>query len=144
MSREVTKTDEFQPTPAMVVWLDTAAKSITGNVSEISKECNISRQSWHRWMRSGEFREWFKKEWEKALAGVAWKLDVIGLQRASEDYRYWETMQKRVGNLPLDSRTGLRNAKAEFVFKSQYESPVVYLPRRLDEEEAKVDKRRSL
>lgn len=98
-NRSVT-TQDFQPTPAMTVWLDTAVENLSNNVVEIAEKCNISRQTYYRWMKNDGFRLWFRDEWEKTLVGIQWKLDIIGLRKARIDFRYWRSMQDRIGNIP--------------------------------------------
>lgn len=106
-SEELTKSDVYQPTPHMIVWLDTAIQLMTDSVSDISEACKISRTAWYDWLKDDNFRKWFKETWDKKLAGESWKLDAIGFKNAKRDHRYWQDMQKRVGNL-VDKPTTLQ------------------------------------
>lgn len=98
-SRELTQDKEFVPTPAMRVWLDTAVKLMTDNITEIETESKITAQSWYGWLKNDQFRLWYRAEWDKRLAMVGPTLDAIGLKNAKRDHKYWQDMQKRVGNL---------------------------------------------
>lgn len=99
-----TEIETYKPTPHMVVWLDTAIHSESEDISKIADECGIDRTNWYKWRKDPKFNEWFITEWNKRIKAVAWKLDAIGLRMAKRDYRYWEGMQRRVGNL-LDPKT---------------------------------------
>lgn len=100
MLKKYTETNIFQPTPAMRVWLDVATELLSDNVSEIAKECKVSRQSWYQWIKDDSFMRWFQQEWDKRIRGHGWKLDVIGFHKARENHSYWKSMQERLGNLP--------------------------------------------
>ena len=99
MSKTLSHSDSFRPSPAMSVWLDTALELMTLNVTVIAEKCQISRQSWYHWMKNGQFRSWFRAQWDERISGWAWKLDVIGFEKAESDFRYWEAMQRRTGSL---------------------------------------------
>lgn len=103
--KDLTIQKEFTPTPAMIVWLDTALQLMTDNISEIERASKITAQSWYGWLKDDDFRLWFKTNWDKRLAGESWKLDVIGLRQAKKDHKYWQDMQRRVGNLREDNGT---------------------------------------
>ena len=98
-SKNLTKEKIFKPTPHMIVWLDTALRLMTDNITEIERESKITAQSWYNWIKRDEFRAWFKQEWDRRLAGESWKLDAIGFNKAKRDHKYWQDMQRRVGNL---------------------------------------------
>lgn len=98
-SNNLTEQKEFQPTPGMIVWLDKALELMTDNISEIERASNITAQTWYYWLKNDNFRLWFKTEWDKRLSGESWKLDAVGMKRARQDFKYWEGMQRRVGNL---------------------------------------------
>ena len=78
---------------------------MSDNVSEIAEECGVDRTLWYDWLKNDDFRLWFKTNWDKRLAGESWKLDVIGLRQARKDHKYWQDMQRRVGNLREDDGT---------------------------------------
>lgn len=96
---EVTKSDVFQPTPHMKVWLDTAMQLESDSITDIAEACNISRKTWYDWINNPEFINWFNTTWNERLRGHAWKLDVIGMKQGKRDFNYWKAMQQRVGNL---------------------------------------------
>lgn len=119
-SKELTKQKEWRPTPAMIVWIDTAVRLMTDNITEIEQESKITAQSWYNWIKKDEFLAWYRAEWDKRLSSQSWKLDAIGMKQAKRDHRYWESMQKRVGNLNEDKgikmqfNTFIKNEKDEF------------------------------
>lgn len=119
---EVTPEPIFQPTPHMIVWLDAALKSETDEIAVIAKNCNMSRNSWYRWVRNPKFIEWFDAEWDKKIKSYAWKLDAIGMKNAKRDYNYWKAMQHRVGNTVEESKSssatvGVKDGDKEIVVK---------------------------
>lgn len=105
MNKQITKLNnstiskEFKPTPHMIVWIDTAVRLMTDNITEIETESKITAQSWHGWVKNPDFRVWFKEEWNKRISGEAWKLDVIGMKQARKNHDYWQDMMRRTGNL---------------------------------------------
>lgn len=101
-TNEFTQLQDFKPTPAMVIWLDTAVELLTDNISEISEKCKVSRQSWYEWSKDDGFISWFRKAWDRKIAVYAWKLDVVGMQKAKTNHSYWRSMQERVRNLPIE------------------------------------------
>lgn len=98
-SPTVTNVAQFQPTPHMIVWLDTAIQLETDSITEIAEASNIARKTWYDWLDKKGFIEWFRATWDKKLSGQSWRLDAIGMKNAKRDFKYWESMQKRVGNL---------------------------------------------
>jgi len=128
MSQKITKNDNFQPTPAMTIWLDTAIQNVIANTSEIAKKCNISRQTWYRWVKDDEFRRWFKEEWEKQLSQMSFRLDIIGLQKASEDFRYWKAMQERIAGLKSSEEVNI----------GIHESLIIHRPERSETQEEEM------
>lgn len=95
----VTDVAQFQPTPHMIVWLDTAIQLETDSITEIAEESHIARKTWYDWLDKPGFIEWFRATWDKKLSGQSWRLDAIGMKNAKRDFKYWESMQRRVGNL---------------------------------------------
>lgn len=98
-SKDLTITKEFKPTPAMRIWIDTDIRLMTDNVSEIERESKITAQSWYLWIKDPAFIEWYNNEWNVRIKSKINDLDKIGFRNAKRDYKYWEAMQKRVGNL---------------------------------------------
>lgn len=105
VSEEITKEEEWKPTPHMEKWLDTAMKTDGDSISDISEECKISRTAWYDWIKDDNFLLWYKQEWDKRIASEAWKLDKIGMKNAKRDHKYWQDMQRRVGNLKEEKGT---------------------------------------
>lgn len=91
--------NEFLPTKKMKRWLKTTIEQDLTEVVEIAKATGINRNSWYAWTRNPLFIQWFNQEWQKALDSHAYKLDIIGIKKATENYKYWEAMQKRSGRL---------------------------------------------
>lgn len=115
-STDTTLSDVFHPTPHMLVWIDTAIQLMTDNITEVSDACSIQRSTWYNWLKDDKFRVWFKQEWDKRLAGDSWKLDAIGMKNAKRDHRYWQDMQRRVGNLVDKTQIAVANQmNVEFV-----------------------------
>lgn len=98
-SDKITKEEEFRPTPHMEKWLDTAISNDFDTVKDISEACKISRTAWYDWIKDDNFLLWYKQEWDKRIASEAWKLDKWGMKNAKRDHKYWQDMQRRVGNL---------------------------------------------
>ena len=95
---------DFKPSPHMIVWLNTAIQSESFVIDEIARISGIAESSYYRWVKLDGFNEWFTNEFNKKLKAQSWKLDIIGMKNAKKDFKYWESMQKRVGNL-LDQKT---------------------------------------
>lgn len=94
-----TEIQQFKPTPHMIVWIDTALRLMSDNIDEIARESGMDESTYYKWLKNDDFIRWFKDEWDRRLAGHAWKLDAIGLRQAKKDHKYWQDMQRRVGNL---------------------------------------------
>lgn len=89
----------FKPTPHMEKWLDTAVQSESDSIAEIARESGLDRTNWWKWQKEPGFIEWFNAEWNKRLRSHAFRLDVIGMNRAKRgDYNFWKDMMKRAGN----------------------------------------------
>lgn len=102
---ELTEQKKFEPTPHMRVWLDTAVQLMTDNITEIETASKVTAQAYYKWIKDDQFLIWFKEEWDRRIRGHSWKLDAIGMKQAKRDHKYWESMQKRVGNLHEDKST---------------------------------------
>jgi hypothetical protein len=96
---KLTDITKWKPTPGMQLWLNTAIQLESDSVSEIATECKMSRTAWYDWLKDDNFLKWWREEWNKRLAGHAWKLDAIGMKNSKRDFNYWKTMQERVGNI---------------------------------------------
>lgn len=102
MSKPATEVVVFKPSIYQEKWLDTALQLMSDNITEIAETCRIDRTTWYKWLKDDNFRAWFKQEWDKRLSGEGFKLDVIGMKKAKTDHKYWQDMQRRVGNLKSD------------------------------------------
>jgi len=104
--KESTEIVSFKPTPAMIVWVETAIRLGTLKPAAISKESNISRTNWSRgkWLGKEGFYDWFVNEWRKRRSHIIPQLDAIGLHHALKgDFSFWKAMNKKVGDLPDDN-----------------------------------------
>jgi len=103
---ETTDKPIFKPTPAMRLWIEAELKLMTDNISEIAHECSLERSNWYKWIKDDGFIAWYRAEWNKLLQSQGPTLDKIGLRFSKRgDYKFWEAMQKRVGNLKDDNKT---------------------------------------
>jgi len=114
-SNDLTTSQQYKPTPSMVLWVATSFEIMTESVTEIAEACNISRQSWYTWIKDENFIAWHRGEWSKLLQATSWKLDVIGFSKAKKDFRYWEAMQKRVGNICRENESQDSQIVVKFV-----------------------------
>jgi hypothetical protein len=97
-STQSTTPKPFNATPHMYRWLDTVISNPTPVVEEISRKSGVDESTYYSWLKKEGFLEWFETERQKRLRAFSWRLDNMGMKRAGDDYRYWEGMQKRVGN----------------------------------------------
>ena len=103
----IVSTDEkiFKPSPFMEKWLDVTIQSGESVVDRISELSGIDESTYYKWLKIPGFIEWYNEEWNKKLKSYAFKLDMIGMKNAARDYKYWEGMQKRIGNLSDEKNT---------------------------------------
>lgn len=108
MEKPSTDVAQFKPTPAMMIWLTAAIRTESDSPSEIAEACDpkIDRTNWYKWLDIPGFIDWYNGEWSKKLRSIAPKLDMIGLKNAKKDHKYWQDMQKRVGNLKESEGNG--------------------------------------
>jgi len=99
-SQIATKKEGFTPTEDMVLWVGTAIDLKTTNKVKISESCGIDRYRWYKtWKKKEGFIDWYLSEWNKGIREHGPELDEIGFHNAKRDHRYWQDMQKRVGNI---------------------------------------------
>lgn len=89
----------FTPTDNQLKWLDTALQIESDSITDISEQCGLDRSCWYDWNKKPEFRAWYIAEWNERIKIIGVQLDKMGIKNARRDYKYWEAMQKRVGNL---------------------------------------------
>jgi hypothetical protein len=96
-----TEVKPFTPTPVMMIWLNTAIQTESESPTEIAEHCEpkVDRTNWYKWLDIPGFLDWYTAEWNRKLRAHAPRLDIIGLKNARKDFKYWESMQHRVGNL---------------------------------------------
>lgn len=84
----------------MLVWLNASMLLGTFDVSAISKNCKVSRQSWYAWLKMPGFSEWFYGQWHSNKNLLSMKLNMIGLEQAQQGkHNFWKDMQRIAGNL---------------------------------------------
>ena len=94
----------FQPTPHMLVWLDTAINAMTDNKTEIARQSGMDESSWYKWLKLDGFEDWYWAEYDKKTRRWKPMVDSIGIkyaQRGSD--KHFEYLAKRVGNIKEDS-----------------------------------------
>jgi hypothetical protein len=114
-SKNFTHQLNFEPTPAMRVWLDKSIELETDDISKIALSCKVSRQSWYIWSKDPNFVQWFNSQWRDRIGQFGWRLDVIGLTKAKNNYSYWRAMQERIGNLPIKSTLDDQEIRVQIV-----------------------------
>lgn len=102
-----TEATKFIPTPFMDKWIDFALRLQTDDISKIANECGIDRTNWYKWQKVPGFIDWYTATWNHRLRTVGAQLDMIGIMNSKKDYRYWEAMQRRVGNLQQNNNTNV-------------------------------------
>lgn len=104
-----TKEKEWRPTPAMIVWLDTATEMQTDVISDISEACRITRDSWYRWLKDPQFEDWYWEQYDKRTRRWKPTVDAIGLKFAkrgsAEHFKY---LAQRVGNIKEQGNTNIQ------------------------------------
>jgi len=118
LSKTSTVQTVFKPTASMKLWIATSADLMTNNISEIADECGIDRTSWYKWLKKPGFLEWFEKEKERYMVLLRHKLDNIGVQKASNDFKYWKAMQKIAGRDVSEEAPAAPSSAVQFNFNS--------------------------
>lgn len=114
---ELTKPKDFNPTPAMRVWVDTAVALVSDSPTEIANECKVSRENWYLWQKVEGFEDWYYAEYKRLRTRWIPKLDRIGMKKAEEQFNYWEAMNKKAGedvSQPMNQVNIQNNMKIEF------------------------------
>ena len=89
----------FKPTALMEKFVQTAVRTGSDNVAGIVRETRMSESQYYEWKKIPGFMDWMNEYAKALLRGDAWKLNAIGMRNAKRDHRYWESMQKIVGNI---------------------------------------------
>lgn len=90
---------QFSPTASMKVWLDTAINLATDSPAEIAKESQLSRQGWYKWLDIPGFEDWYFENYKQKRRRWLPKLDEIGMRKSEDDFKYWEAMNKKAGDI---------------------------------------------
>ena len=104
---ESSKQDIYKPTPHMIVFVETAVRLGTDSVAEIVRETGIDESNYYKWRKDPEFMRWMNEYANQLIRGDGWKLNNIGMRKAKQDHRYWESMQKIVGNIKDGNQTNI-------------------------------------
>ncbi len=105
--QDTTISKPFKPSTNQEKWVDTAIRIGDLSPSKVSEECSIDRTRWYDWIKDEQFIVWFRAEWDKWIRAYGPALDLMGIKKAANDFRYWESMQRRVGNI-VDSPKSLQ------------------------------------
>ena len=92
-------TTPFKPTSKMIDLL--RAKLDIEVKPTITAECEkigIERSTYYDWFEDARFVAWFNKEWQEGMAKMTPYLDKVGMQKALQDFRYYELLQMKFGN----------------------------------------------
>lgn len=89
----------YKPTPTMEKWVETAVMLGTDNVAEICRNAEVTESAYYQWKKNPKFITWMNEYSNYLIRGDGWKLNNIGMRKAKQDHRYWESMQKIVGNI---------------------------------------------
>lgn len=100
---------EFKPTALMEKFVEKAIMIGSDNVAEIVRETGMDESTYYEWKKKEGFMEWMNQYALKLLKGDGWKLNAIGMRQARRDHKYWESMQKIVGNISMnDNQTNVQ------------------------------------
>lgn len=98
-SKELTETEEFNPTPGMEKWLATAVELHSDSPTEIAAASKMTKQAWYKWLEKPGFEDWYYEAYRKARRRWLPTLDKIGMKNAVRDYNYWKDMRKAAGDV---------------------------------------------
>lgn len=100
--QKVEKKEIFKPTALMEKFVEIAVQLGTDNVSEIVRNTSMAESTYYEWKKNPQFITWMNEYANSLIKGDGWKLNNIGMKKAKHDHRYWESMQKIVGNIKQD------------------------------------------
>ena len=98
----------FKPTPHMIVWLDTAIELATDSPAKVSAVNQQRRENWYYWVKLDGFEDWFYEAYKKKRRRWLPKLDEIGMIKSKDDFKYWEAMNKKAGDLEEKQETNVQ------------------------------------
>jgi len=121
-STELTESKEFQPTPHMLVWLDTQVRTHSDVIDEIARESKVTEQAWYKWLKQDGFEDWYWAEYDKRTRRWKPTVDAIGLKFArrgsAEHFKY---LAQRAGNTREDKGTTIPVQINNFLNKEKNE-----------------------
>lgn len=87
----------FLPSKNMLIVLRIALDLESGNsVRGWFAKAGLNRGSWFDWQAKPEFRAWWKKAFAEGVKEYETTWLKIGLRKMSKDFRYWDSIGKRV------------------------------------------------
>ena len=100
--KNVSKQEDFMPTPGMIVWVDHAVEMIGEPITKIADTANITEQTFHRWKREVPgFWDWYVHEFTKKRSRLIPELNKIAMQHAKRgSFSHLELLTKQVGDYP--------------------------------------------
>ena len=127
---------KYEPSPCQVEYLKAAISIGTNkNKAEVARVAEVRRQNWWEWLKVPGFYEWFMVEFKRAMASMVYELDLIGLQMAEKDFKYWEAMQQKYGGLGAKGVKGItinNSSSAKAVTNAEVEVGTEEAQKRLD------------
>lgn len=99
-SSDLTDKKEFQPTPHMIVWLDTQIRTGSDVIDEIARESKVADATWYTWLQKPGFEDWYWTEYDRRVRRWKPTVDALGLKYARKGSpQHFEYLAKRVGNI---------------------------------------------
>lgn len=97
-------TEDFRPTPAMKVYLDTAIQMVGEPVVKICEEAQIAEQTYYAWKKLPGWYDWYVEEYKKRRHRLIPMLDDIAVKYAKRgSYQHLELLNGKAGDLPQKS-----------------------------------------
>lgn len=132
--KKVVETTDFKPTPLMEKFVTTAVSMGSDNVAEVCRAVQMTEQAYQVWKKNPLFLTWMNEYANYLIRGDAWKLNNIGMKKAKQDHKYWESMQKIVGNITdTPNQTNIQNnvvvMPSNFIDKYKKGANAINLPK---------------
>lgn len=110
---------DFFPSKKQLLFFKHALQADNYEITAIAEAAGMNRNAWYQWIQDPNFVKWYNTMWQRALDSNAWKLDIMGLKQAKNNFKYWKAMQQRSGRL-LDTSdrstsVNLNNFKVDFI-----------------------------
>jgi len=102
MPKKLATPGVFKPTPAMIVWVDTAVELATDNKSKIMEKCGVDRNNWYEWIKKEGFEDWYFAMYKKKRTRWLPMLDAAGMRMAlnsEKGYGHWKDLRRAAGEV---------------------------------------------